>query len=497
MTQGMPKQPNIVLIITDQQRGDCLGVEDHPVLQTPSLDYLATSGTRFTNAYSACPVCIPARRTLMSGQRPATHGVLGNYETWLKAPTLMECLRDSGYQTQLCGKLHFWPLRAAYGFEGMKLSDGPGCSRSEGNSDYVRFMRREGKENRAQMAHGVEGESCFVRPWHLEERLHVANWATDNAIEFLETRDPTRPFFLNLSFFHPHPPITPPQFFYDRYLNLDIPEPVVGDWARIFDTPQTGRSLSDPRQYLDDVQMKQYRAAYYAAINHIDNQVQRLLNAMAHTRYIDMDNTLFVFLSDHGDMLGDHQWHRKSVPYQGAVRVPFLVKLPAKMGVAQNTVINKPVELMDVMPTILDVARVDIPDTVEGRSVLPLIQGEDHWRPYVHGEIWQALATTGGMQYLTDGKRKYIWFPAENREQYFNLEADPSECHELSADPAYAEEIALWRQRLVHELTGRPEGFTDGESLLPLEGPTTIVLPGFERNTDLFQEGIEGLPFPL
>lgn len=99
-------RPNIILIMTDQQRGDCLGIEGHPVLQTPCLDWIARSGNRFVNAYAACPVCVPARRTLMTGQRPATHGTVGNYETWLRGTTLPEALGDSGYQTHLCGKLH-------------------------------------------------------------------------------------------------------------------------------------------------------------------------------------------------------------------------------------------------------------------------------------------------------------------------------------------------------------------------------------------------------
>jgi arylsulfatase len=155
-------------------------------------------------------------------------------------------------------------------------------------------------------------------------------------------------------------------------------------------------------------------------------------------------------------------------------------------------VIDQPVELMDVMPTILDIAGITIPDTVEGSSVLPLMTGEDtSWREFVHGEIWRVAETSSGMHYLTDGKRKYIWFPAESREQYFNLEDDPHECHDLADDRHYQAEIATWRQHLVKELADRPEEFTDGEELLPLDGPTAIVLPGFERGTDLFQEGIE------
>lgn len=482
-------KPNIILVVTDQQRGDCIEIDGHPVLQTPCMNWIAESGTRFSNAYTACSVCIPARRTLMSGQKPSKHGCLHNYATDLKGPVLPELLRDAGYQTQLCGKLHLWPLRKHYGFEGFQWSDGPGASPSEGDSDYIRYLRHNGHARPEEhMAHGVEGESCYVRSWHMEERFHVANWATETAIDFIETRDPIRPFFLKLSYFHPHPPITPPQFYYDRYMSMDMPEPVEADWSTVFDEPSKGLPGSHPRQKLSAQQLKQYRAAYYAQINHIDDQMRRFFNACG-KEGIDLSETLIIFCSDHGEMLGDHQWTRKCVPYQGSVRVPFLLKLPKSMGNHQQKVSDKPVELMDIMPTILEAAGVKIPETVDGDSVLPLIRGEHEWREYVHSEINCLNEGGTGYQMLTDGKRKYIWFPGRGVEQFFDLESDPEERVELSKDPTRQEEIASWSSRLVEELKGRPEGFTDGEKLLKLDGPTMNVLPGFERPEDVEGEG--------
>ncbi len=475
------RRPNIILIVTDQQRGDCLGIEGHAVLQTPCLDWIAASGNRFRHAYSACPVCIPARRTLMSGQKPSTHGCLHNYETWLDAPTLPQLLRDSGYQTQLCGKLHLWPLRRHYGFEGFELSDGPGASPQEGDSDYLRYLRHHGVARPEEhMGHGVQGESCYVRTWHLDERWHVANWATETAVDFLETRDPTRPFFLKLSYFHPHPPITPPPFYYERYIRQEMPTPIQADWSEVYDSPHLGNDGTNPRQFLPPQQLQQYRAAYYAQINHIDDQIRRLLNTFRKTG-VDMDNTMIVFCSDHGDMLGDHQFCRKCLPYEGSARIPFLVKLPDTMGIPQGRVLDQPVELMDIMPTVLDVAGVEIPDTVDGRSVLPLIQGSTEWRGYVHSEICRTLGGDTGYQMLTDGRRKYIWFPGLGTEQYFDLEQDPGETSDLSQTPDRAAEIEQWRHRLVQELSGRPEGFTDGKRLLKLNGATTKVLAGSKR----------------
>lgn len=482
------KKPNIILILTDQQRADCVEIDGHPVLQTPMLNILARQGTLFKNAYTACAVCIPARRTLMSGQKPSTHGVLHNYATDLNAPCLPQVLRDGGYQTMLSGKLHLWPTRKHFGFERFKVSDGPGYSPEEGDSDYLRYLRRNGKGWADEHTDGARGNSCYVRAWHMEEKYHNANWTTQEAIEFIETLDPTRPFFLNVSYFHPHPPITPPQFYYDRYMSMDLPEPTESEWSNVFTEPSKGYPHGSRRLKLDRHQLKQYRAAYYAQINHIDDQLNRVFHALDRN-HIDMDNTMVVFASDHGEMLGDHQYSGKCVPYQGSVRVPLIVKLPGDTFKEELHTCDAPVELMDIMPTILDCAGLDIPETVEGRSVVPFAEGKDpEWREYVHCEICNLDDKTGS-QMVTDGKRKYIWFPGLGKEQYFNLETDPDEINELSQDASLKDEIQKWRERLINELKGRPEGFTDGKKMLKLNGPTTNVLPGFERGKGVDGEG--------
>lgn len=486
----MPQQPNIILILTDQHRADCLGIEGHPLVQTPVLDLIGRSGFRFSNAYTACPVCVPARRTIMSGQRPATHGVLHNVDTLLHGATLAQTLRDGGYQTFLSGKLHLWPIRKAYGFESMMLSDGPGYSPEEKDSDYLRFLQRnEPGESFPQIAGGQIGDGSIVRPWHLDERLHVANWATSCAIDFLERRDPTRPFFLNLSYFHPHPPLMPPTVYYDRYKDADDVPPPCGAWAEAQPHGGIGDG-SDTRRFDRQTRartLRSMRLAYYAQINHINDQVSRLRIAMR-LLGIPWNETLILYASDHGEMLGDHGYTEKRGPYQGSVRVPFMLRLPDSMarpmGVRQEgQVMAQPVELMDIMPTLLDAASLGIPATVEGRSVLPLLRDpQSPWRPYVHGEIAHSqpsvVAGETGMHYLTDGKSKYIWYPGVGREEFFDLENDPRELRELISTGAVDDMILqTWRSRLISELRGRPEGFTDGERLLQLKGPTARSIP--------------------
>ncbi len=466
------KRPNILLIMTDQQRGDCLGIEGHPVLQTPYLDELATTGTRFSRCHSACPVCIPARRTLMTGRRPASHGVLMNYDTWLDGSTLPGELTRAGYQTHLVGKLHLWPHRKRYGFMSEDWADSPLVG-----EDYQRFLRDNGvRMPEPGVAHGCSQNGYVARPWHLPEHLHFTNWCADKAMEFIARRDPTVPFFLKVSFHQPHEPCTPPQVYWDRYMDMDLPEPYVGDWARVFDAPRRGLPVDAWRIAVDAAVMKQYRAGYYGTINHIDDQIGRLL------KWVDRRNTIVLFLSDHGDMIGDHQWLRKRNAFEGSARVPFLMRLPDSMGGMKGQVRSEVVELMDIMPTLLETAGVDIPDRVDGRSVLPLLRGAvPEWREYLHGECAIVPTAGSGMQYLTDGHRKYIWYPGTGEEHYFDLDSDPCEMHNLVGSAGHGGEIACWRKRLVAELKGRPEGFTDGATLKTLGGPTPLCLPGFER----------------
>ena len=473
-------RPNIILIMTDEQRGDALGIEGHPVLQTPYLDALGTRGAHFRRAYSACPVCVPARRTLLTGAKPASHGVLMNYDTPLDLPTLPETLSDAGYQTHLVGKLHMHPPRRRYGFQSSDWADSPAQpDTSRIGNDYQRYLVEHGQYGPdISKMDGAHGNGWVSRPFALEERYHYTNWAVDSALRFLERRDPTAPFFLNLSIFAPHAPCTPPAYYFQKYMDMDIPPPVVGDWAKVFDAPQRGLDVNAWRVNFDPIVQKQYAAGYYGCIEHIDHQIGRVLARLPR-------NTVILFVSDHGEMLGDHQWIRKRSALEGSARVPFLLKLPASFGVREGIKSDALVELMDVMPTLLDAAGVPIPDTVDGRSVLPLLRGEESdWRTHLHGECSRLETLNSGMQFIVDERWKYIYHPGTGIEHLFDLEADPQELVELSGDPAHEAELARLRGLLIAEIDGRPENFVQDGRLAVLGGPTPPYLPGHQRPGD-------------
>jgi arylsulfatase A-like enzyme len=463
------ERPHILLITTDQQRGDCLGLEGHPVLQTPNLDWLGRRGTFFRRGYSECPSCIPARRVLMTGQAPDANGLVGfaGFENYDPPHTLAGELTHAGYQTEMIGKLHLYPRRKRYGFEHLALADAShSWSGDIGENEYVDWLRARGKEAvEPGVAHGVDSNGWVGRPSHLpEEEMHTY-WCVSKAIEFLERRDPTAPFFLNLSLVDPHPPLTPPQLYYDRYVREELPTPIVGDWVDWLPEAERGLNVAASRVHLDEKAMHYARAAYYGMINFVDDQLGRLFHFLR--RRGMMNDTLILFSSDHGEMLGDHHMFRKTFAYEASARVPFLAKAPAGWEYPECET-YAPVGWQDIMPTLLAAAGAPIPDCVTGKSLLPLMRGEEEKKPraVLHGEHAGCYAYTDGVQFLTDGHQKYIWYTQTGQEQLFDLDSDPNEIHDLARQPEKGGVLAVWRRRLIAQLKDRPEAFSDGEKLI-------------------------------
>ncbi len=455
-------RPNILFIFPDQWRADCIGAEGH-IVRTPYLDHLASQGTLFSSAYSPCPTCIATRASLMTGQRPITHGRLGyrDWIPWTYPNMLPQVLRDAGYETMCSGKTHFAPQRARCGFEKMELYDNQKHD-PWFESDYEQWLREKSRGLHRDTAQDMSSNSWIAKPWTAPEELHPNAWTTDMAIEMMRKRDPLRPFFLQVSYHRPHPPLDPPLHLYEEYRDLELPPVAVGDWAARHDVPVNnadGHSIGR----LDDRQLRDMRCAYYAQLTHLDQQIGRLFRYMKQNAL--WGNTWIVFSSDHGELLGDHHLFRKTVPWEGAARVPLIIRPP--QGTEQRRC-DKPLTHADYMPTFLGIAGVDIPETVEGRSLLPFVRGEKpDWRDYVHGEH------SPRRQFVTDGKAKYAWDSITGEQWFFDLEHDPQELHNAAHDLDRREDVAMWRQRLVDELQGR-EQVEDGD--LKNNRPTPAVL---------------------
>lgn len=456
-------------------RRDCLGVMGHPVVETPNLDMMKRDGVMFTNAYCAVPSCIAARASLLTGLTQRSHGRVGYQDgvIWNYEHTLPGEFAKAGYHTQCVGKMHVHPARNLCGFHNVVLHDGylhhtrnynkNVADVFEHADDYLTWFRQQmGPEVDINDA-GLECNSWVARPWPYAEHLHPTNWVVSQSVDFLRRKDPTKPFFLMASFVRPHSPLDPPKTYYDMYINQDIPKPCVGDWAEKEDSDNRGLYASCTRGLIGQKALKRARAAYYAHITHIDHQIGRLLQSLK--EYGFLNNSVIVFTSDHGDLLGDHNLFRKALPYEGSAGIPLIVYDPGNiLKCRRNRTIDKPVELRDIMPTLLDMASVEIPDSIEGKSVLPLIKEEEiSWRDYIHGEHEFGPDSN---HFLTNGREKYIWYSQTGREQFFNLVEDPEELRDLSGNDNYGERVAFWRTALVKELDGREEGYSDGKSLI-------------------------------
>lgn len=234
------------------------------------------------------------------------------------------------------------------------------------------------------------------------------------------------------------------------------------------------------------------RAAYYALITHLDDQIGRLINGLQ--EYGVLNETLILFTSDHGEMMGDHHYFRKSLPYEGSAKIPFIVFDPGEtLGLLAGSRLDSIVELRDIMPTFLEAAGVQIPFTVEGQSVLPLCRGDQTlWRSYIHGE--QAYGEKSH-HFLTDGREKFIWYSQTGEEQYFDLAADPSEKINAIGCIDKFERIKEWRERLIHELEGREEGFVNNGEWIAGR-PISHILKASQlgNNHNLGQPELSGCP---
>ncbi len=461
------KEPNVLLICVDQWRGDALGCENHAVVMTPHLDQLAAEGVRFTRAYSAAPTCIPARAALYTGLSQTSTGRVGYQDgvEWNYPVTIASEFTRAGYQTQAIGKLHVYPERSQMGFQNVLLHDGYlHFARKKPRDielidDYIPWLREKtGDPHADYFDNGLNCNSQVARPWDKSEELHPSTWVVSQAQQFLKRRDTRKPFFLYLGFHRPHPPYDPPAWAFEQYLSLNMPPPPAGGWAKQTLGKYNDDWRADPSvAELSPHALQRARAGYYGHISHIDLLINRFLETLAEHGL--RQNTIVCFVSDHGEMLGDHNAFRKALPYEGSARVPLLLSGP---GIPSHRVeSNVVVELRDVMPTLLHAAGVDVPQGLDGRSVLPLLNNEHSaWREYLHGEH---TVFGQSVQWLTDGCWKYVWWSGTGEEQLFHLEKDPQELHNVSDLP----EALMWRERLIEALKNRPEGFVQNGSLQP------------------------------
>lgn len=486
MSKPGSERSNVLLITTDHWPAYLLGIAGHPVIRTPTLDELARCGVRYTNAYTECPVCIPARRTLHTGLTPRSHGDR-MYKERLEmpaVPTLAQCFRDAGYQAYAVGKLHVFPQRNRIGFDDVIL-DEEGRTMYGVTDDYEMFLADRGFAG-AQFLHGMSNNDYVTRPWHLPEELHATNWATRQMARMIKRRDPTRPAFWFCSYRHPHPPMVPLRDYLDMYRDVAIDEPFIGAWTQDVEAlPFAVRSsVMRGRKFNRDM-VRDIRRAFYALCTHIDHQIRVLVGTLREEGLLD--DTIICFTSDHGDMLGNHGMWAKRVLFQPSVNVPLiLIGRRGSKRVPENVVDDRLVGWSDIMPTLLDLCDIPIPDTVEGMSML----GERR-RSHIYCEV---ADDDHASRMVSDGRYKLIYYPVGNALYLFDLEKDANEERNLAHDEAHRDIRQRLIELLIGELYGGDEAWAADGRLIGL--PAKTFVPGGNRTLSA-QRGDHWPPPPI
>ncbi len=466
-------QPNIMCFVTDQMRADHLGCYGNRQVSTPNIDRLAREGITFTESYVANPVCMPNRASLFTGRYPKAHGVRENgIALNPNVAVLPQLLREAGYQTSLIGKLHLAPFGAKfdtvenewelyeskgywdsggevplpfYGFEHVCLVDGHGPYVF---GHYKRWLDANypGAYDKLAVSQALESPSGARECWKasIPPELHYNTFIADKAIEWLSKRDENRPFFMWCSFPDPHHPYSPPKPYCELYdpAYIDFqPARRKGELDQLPDYFKlsyegallTGGLRGDLRKTVD-AHYREIIALTYGMITMVDHQIGRIIAKME--RESLLDNTVIVFLSDHGDLMGDH-WLINKGPFlfRGLVRVPTIWRIPR----AQNSgyVCEEFVSAVDFCPTLLELAGVPVPEGIQGLSYKNTLCGEQQDRR-------EAVYIEYDESYISDRLRslrtaEWAITAHANRPQglLFDLKNDPLELHNLWEDPSY------------------------------------------------------------
>jgi arylsulfatase len=466
---AMPR-PNVLLICTDHWPANLLGCAGHPHILSPTLDQLAANGVRYSRAYSTTPICIPARRALMTGTTAQTHGDRTFREREpmpADLPTVPAVFRAAGYQAYAVGKLHVYPQRDRIGFEDVLLNEEGRHHLDDVKDDYERHLEQAGYAGQ-ELTHAMGSNMYTTRPWHLPEACHPTNWTVREMCRVIQRRDPTKPALWYCSFAAPHPPVTPPAPYLDMYQPADLSLPAVGDWASDFDNwPYALKARYHAWHGMSEHQVRLALAGFYAQCTYIDHQMRLLIGQLSEAG--ELDNTIIMFTSDHGDMLGQHGLWAKPPLYDGAANVSLiLVPTAGDDRVGHHRTDDRLACLRDVMPTLLELCDIDCPETVEGHS---LVSGEP--RASIYAEAFEGELAT---RMVRDERHKLIWYPIGNRLQLFDLSNDPEELHDLAGQPAAADIQARLSKLLVDNCYGSDTGWLDagelvGEADRPFQTP--------------------------
>lgn len=454
-------KPHIIFIMTDQHRADASGCMGNRAVISPNIDSLAREGTLFLSGYSSSPSSTPARSGLLTGLSPWHHGMLGYGRVAKRYKYEMpQMLRDLGYYTFGIGKMHWFPQKSLHGFH-VTLTDESGRVESpDFISDYREWLQLRSPGTDPDLT-GIGWNEHRAGVYQLDENLHPTAWTSQKACELIRNYRHEKPLFLKVSFARPHSPYDPPQRYLEMYKEAEIPEPFIGDWCGGVSEPLDPAGAKPDAAFgnFGAAYAKNSRKHYYASITFIDDRIGDIIRALKEKGMYD--NALICFTSDHGDMLGDHHHWRKTYPYEGSATIPYIIKWPKSLQREENTsVIDRPVELRDFLPTFIELAGGRPPADMDGMSLLKLVRGkQEEWRTFIDMEHATCYKEDNYWCALTDGKIKYVWNFHNGSEQLFDLENDPGELTECSKLGEYAKTVEKMREAMAVHLSERGDSF--------------------------------------
>jgi len=442
-----PQKPDIVLIVTDQQRYDTIHALGASHMDTPNIDRLAARGVSFSDCHVTAPSCVPCRASLFTGYYPHTNGVLANGQRWGR--TWVSDMQAAGYHTVNIGKMHTIPYDTPAGFDERFVV--------ENKDRYMEGRWYFDEWDKALAAHGLkkqQREQYRKRPdykdrlgaftWDLPGHLQSDNFVGGMARWWLETKPVEKPLFLVIGFPGPHPPYDPTPEIAEKYMARDIPLPEVTQAEMDgLPPPFTIKRAHDVEVDHDSVSWKlnptrdelhRMRAYYCANVEMIDREVGAILDTLEARG--NLDNTIIVFTSDHGDCLGDHGLSQKWAPYDVVTRVPLIISAPARFGGGRT--VGEMVQLFDLGPTILEWAGVAPDKSFEAMSLNPALEGQDFaGRDHVFCEQGGDVNMTGAafLTMVRSPTHKLVHFQGHSFGQLFDLTRDPGEKVNLWDDP--------------------------------------------------------------
>lgn len=428
-------RPNVLFISVDDMNND-LGCYGHPLVKSPNIDKLAKVGTRFDRAYCQFPLCSPSRTSIMTGLRPDTTQVYDLQKHFRNVipdtVTLSQLFKNNGYYAARVGKIYHYGNPGQIGTDGL---DDPASW-----DHKVNPLGRDKAEEKLLTNHtpkrGLGSSLSFMRAEGTDEEQTDGMVATE-IIKMMETNK-DKPFFLAAGFYRPHCPYVAPKKYFDLYPIEKVTMPK-GSFDYIQSVPQPALASTKPWPWFGVTEQESREAlqAYWATISFVDVQVGRLLEALERLKLAD--NTVVVFWSDHGYHVGDHGLWKKQSLFEKSARVPLIIAAPGQQ--AKGTVSGRPVELVDIYPTLADLCGLTPPQNLAGKSVRPLLDNpEAAWTKPAFTQVWRGGFP--GHSVRTERYRYTEWDGGEKGSQLYDYSKDPEEKQNLVGDPAYAHTVA-------------------------------------------------------